>query len=470
MSRSRAELVGAGDHARRLGAVVDRVGVCGCWARATERRAGRQDRAVSAPWCAGRDSRQRYSAPRGDHRRLRADCGAARRTDAAMTAPITADTDLMAPLWRSVVAFRVVAFAFAVGAVVIRHDEVESVPAAVVVLAGMSVWTAVVVLGYGRGSGRSTPFAVSDLAVTVGCMVGCLLAVSWDALAAGAPLVTSIWAAGPVLALALLRGRDGGLLAAVVVSVVLLVLRRGPGPAEAYAVALLVVVGVLLGYAATVTRASTTRLREALAAEGAVAERERLYRSIHDGVLQVLAVVQRRAGNLGSVGGDRGELAELAELAADQEAQLRRLMRSDPPAGSVAGSGTGTDLAAGLNELSDRRVEVVVPARPVPIPAWAAEELLAAVGEALANTDTHAGDDARSWVVLEDRGDLIEVVVRDNGRGIDPGRLDRAEAEGRYGVSRSIRGRLAALGGHAVLHSSPGEGTEWELSVPKEAM
>ncbi|HLR96456.1 MAG TPA: ATP-binding protein, partial [Jiangellaceae bacterium] len=94
----------------------------------------------------------------------------------------------------------------------------------------------------------------------------------------------------------------------------------------------------------------------------------------------------------------------------------------------------------------------------------------AAVGEALANTDTHAGDDARSWVVLEDRGDLIEVVVRDNGRGIDPGRLDRAEAEGRYGVSGSIRGRLAALGGHAVLHSSPGEGTEWELSVPKEAM
>src|SRR5690625_7259239 len=115
MSRSRAELVGAGDHARRLGAVVDRVGVCGCWARATERRAVRQDRAVSAPLCAGRDSRQRYSAPRGDHRRLRADCGAARGTDAAMTAPITPDTDLLAPLWRHVVSFRRVEYGLADG-------------------------------------------------------------------------------------------------------------------------------------------------------------------------------------------------------------------------------------------------------------------------------------------------------------------------------------------------------------------
>lgn len=387
-----------------------------------------------------------------------------------MTAPITADTDLMAPLWRSVVAFRVVALAFAVGAVVIRHDEVESVSAAVVVLAGMSVWTAVVVLGYGRGSGRSTPFAVADLGVTVGCMVGSLLSVSWDALAAGAPLVTSIWAAGPVLALALLRGRDGGLLAAVVVSAVLLVLRSGPGPAEAYAVALLVVAGVLLGYAATVTRASTTRLREALAAEGAVAERERLYRSIHDGVLQVLAVVQRRAGTVGGTTGELGELAELAEMAADQEAQLRRLMSSDHPAGSSAGSGAEVDLAAGLNELSDRRVEVVVPAQPVLVPAQTAEELFAAVREALANAFTHAGEGVRSWVALEDRGELIEIVIRDNGPGIDPGRLVKAEAEGRHGVSRSIRGRLAALSGHAVLRSSPDEGTEWELSVPKEAM
>jgi signal transduction histidine kinase len=57
--------------------------------------------------------------------------------------------------------------------------------------------------------------------------------------------------------------------------------------------------------------------------------------------------------------------------------------------------------------------------------------------------------------------------VRDDGVGIAPGRLDEAAAEGRLGVAKSIRGRIADLGGRIALHSAPGEGTEIEIVVPR---
>ncbi|WP_461029388.1 ATP-binding protein, partial [Streptomyces sparsus] len=88
-------------------------------------------------------------------------------------------------------------------------------------------------------------------------------------------------------------------------------------------------------------------------------------------------------------------------------------------------------------------------------------------GAALDNVRAHAGEGARAWILLEDEGDAVLVSVRDDGPGIPPGRLAAAEAEGRMGVSLSIRGRLEELGGSAQLVSVPGQGTEVELRVPR---
>ncbi|HSK59466.1 MAG TPA: ATP-binding protein, partial [Actinomycetospora sp.] len=54
-----------------------------------------------------------------------------------------------------------------------------------------------------------------------------------------------------------------------------------------------------------------------------------------------------------------------------------------------------------------------------------------------------------------------------DGVGIAAGRLDEAAAEGHLGVASSMRGRVAALGGTISLHTAPGEGTEWEIVVPR---
>ncbi|WP_180923647.1 hypothetical protein [Nocardioides marinisabuli] len=69
-------------------------------------------------------------------------------------------------------------------------------------------------------------------------------------------------------------------------------------------------------------------------------------------------------------------------------------------------------------------------------------------------------------VLLEDLPDRVEVSVRDEGPGIPEGRLEQAEAEGRMGVSGSVRGRLHDLGGSATL-TTGSFGTEWELVVPR---
>ena len=199
-------------------------------------------------------------------------------------------------------------------------------------------------------------------------------------------------------------------------------------------------------------------MARALRAEAATAERERLARSIHDSVLQVLARVRRRGAELG------GDAAILAGLAGEQEVALRSLVASAPPESTEDGT---ADLCSHLRLFDSATVHVSTPATPVMLPCADAGEAASAVREALLNVDRHAGDGATAWVLVEDLSDTVLISVRDDGVGIPAGRVEQAEAEGRMGIARSIRGRISALGGSVTLDSTPGQGTEWELCVPR---
>jgi signal transduction histidine kinase len=320
----------------------------------------------------------------------------------------------------------------------------------------MAAWTAVVTVAYSTDAGRRSRMAGYDLVVTVAFVAANLLTQSAAALSDGAPILTSLWATGPIFALAVERGRDGGMIGAVAIGAALIALRQKIGDQEIFNTTLFLVAGVTLGYAATTTRRATSVLREALAAEGATAERERLSRSIHDGVLQVLAIVRRRGTEIG------GDAAELSALAAEQEVALRSLMTSRPTS-----SGGQVDLAATLRLRATSRIEVVTPAGELMLARRTVEDIVAAVGEALNNVAEHAGSGARAWITAEDLGDRLLVSVRDDGVGIAPGRLVVAQESGHLGVAQSIRGRIADLGGTVALQTSSGQGTEWELTVPK---
>jgi signal transduction histidine kinase len=251
-------------------------------------------------------------------------------------------------------------------------------------------------------------------------------------------------------------GRRRGAIAAILLGACDLSVRGPIRQSTIDGTVLMLLAGVAVGHVARLAVEAQERLQRAVELEAATRERERLARGIHDSVLQVLALVQRRGTALG------GEAAELGRLAGQQEVALRALVTT---ADAVPADGP-VDLRGLINGYATATVTIAAPAHPVPLPAHTAGELAAAVGAALANVEQHCGPDARAWVLVETDDEAVTVSVRDEGPGIAAGRLDEAVADGRLGVAQSIRGRIRDLGGTVSITSAPGQGTEVELRVP----
>jgi signal transduction histidine kinase len=358
-------------------------------------------------------------------------------------------------VWRALAVFRGLGLLYAYAVYARRYDEYLHPVGGWVVLGLMTAWTVIVAVLYSRPAGRRWPVLWLDLAIAVAAVVLPRWLDDPSRIEAGAQTLPVVWAAAPVLAFAIRGSWPAGLFAAGVLAAADLVHRGSLTVPTANNIVLLALSGAVIGYAVDLARRGETALARALAVSAAAAERERLSRDIHDGVLQVLALVGRRGRELG------GEAAELGVLAAEQEQSLRALMGAS--AQEVAGE---IDVRALLTAYASPVVTVSTPATPVVLAAARARELAAAVGAALANVAAHAGDAARAWVLLEHEGDELVVSVRDDGRGFSPARLAEARAEGRLGVASSIEGRVRDLGGTMAVESAPGAGTEIELRVP----
>lgn len=326
-------------------------------------------------------------------------------------------TDTMTPLWRAVVALRLVCAVFAAAAIVVHHGGYARPQLGLAVLVAILVWTAVVTVAYSRDTGRRLAVIGADLAVTLVLMGASAWVLSADQLAEVSertPLLTTVWASGPVVAAAVHLGRIGGVAAGTAVSLANWLVRGVVSTDIARDTVLLVGTGFVLGLAAVTMRRAGEQLRRAARAQAAAAERERLV----------------------------------------------------SPDSATAGD---ADLGSALRLLVGPRVAVSVPAGPVSLPAGDVEELVAVVTEALSNTERHAGPDATSWLLVQDLGDEVVLTVRDDGDGdgMVDGTPAGAEASGRMAVARSIRGRVADLGGTLSLDSTPGRGTEWKVRLAR---
>ncbi|MDV5145027.1 DUF5931 domain-containing protein [Streptomyces sp. SBC-4] len=383
------------------------------------------------------------------------------------------------PLWRALTGYRVLTMIYAVLLFAFGRGQYERPWIAVAYLAVMSVWTLATLPKVANAASCTKRFLGVDLTVA---LVGILLTPLADAQAQtiDGPTLPTIWTAGSVLAFAIKGGWRWAGVASSLVAVANIVERGDPSRDTLHNVLLVWVASIAIGYVVEVARASERTLARALEIEAATRERERLARDIHDSVLQVLAMVQRRGTALG------GEAAELGRMAGEQEVALRTLVAGgltrpslvseDESEGAVVrvvevddepDEDTPVDLRLLLAPRAGARVTFSEPGAPVLLPPPAARELAAAVGAALDNVRVHAGEDARAWILVEDWTDEVIVTVRDDGPGIPEGRLAEAWGEGRLGVALSIRGRLRDLGGSAELISVPGQGTEVELKVPR---
>lgn len=372
------------------------------------------------------------------------------------------DPDATAPLWRAAQLFRLLSCLYALGFQIAINDDLDRPGAAWLLFAVLIAWSIACAIAYLHGFGRRPAWVIAELLVVVALMLSTELVAARSWALDNQTWPTTLWASNATISAALLFGPVGGLPAAVVITAAsafvkgYVSLNFGRNATVIIELALALAVGM----AAQTARRAHQDLQRAIRLSAATEERERLSRHVHDGAIQVLALVARRGREIG------GAAAELAELAGEQERALRRLVSSAEFAQDTDAADTA-DLRALLSRRADERVSVSLPATPVLLAPGVVAELDAAVGNALDNVARHAGDGARAFVLCEDLGETVTVTVRDDGVGIAAGRLDEAVRQGRVGVSKAIVGRLAALGGSARLSTEVGEGTEWELSVPR---
>ena len=180
-------------------------------------------------------------------------------------------------------------------------------------------------------------------------------------------------------------------------------------------------------------------------------ERAELAAHLHDSVLQTLALIQR----------SNDDPKRMVALARRQERELRTWL--------YGSSATGTAMT--LTEAVEAITEEVEAVHGITIETvvvgdsgldehlWA---LLAAIREACVNAAKHSGTD-RADVFVEVEDDQVVAFVRDRGRGFDPERV----ATDRAGIRGSIIQRVERHGGSGAVHTTPGEGTEVEIAVPR---
>ncbi|MFI8878115.1 sensor histidine kinase [Streptomyces sp. NPDC055243] len=206
------------------------------------------------------------------------------------------------------------------------------------------------------------------------------------------------------------------------------------------------------------SREEVTRLS---AERGALAERERMSREIHDtlaqGFTSVLMLVQAVDAELArDVPAARRHLGLMEATARQNLAEARALVAGRAPADLDAGS-----LPEAMRRLAARHeAEVSVTGDVRPLPPGLEVVALRSCQEALTNVRRHAGPGASATVALAYAHGSLTLAVRDTGCGFDAG----APRQG-YGL-RGLRRRAAEVRGTAEVASGPGDGTTVTVLLP----
>lgn len=216
------------------------------------------------------------------------------------------------------------------------------------------------------------------------------------------------------------------------------------------------------------------RLHDRLAALRVVAERERIGRDLHDGVIQGLYAVSLSLEEVAELVDDRP-----ADAAARVDAAIDAIHRSIGEIRSfiiglrpgLEDSGLVEAIAALADDLrlsSTIEVDIDLGATPPPVVSrltpGARGELIHLVRESLSNVARHSRA-TRAWISLHEDDAGLRLEIRDNGVGFDP-RAPRAE--GHHGLV-NLGQRAAAAGGRLELDTMPGTGTRIVVHIPAPA-
>lgn len=206
---------------------------------------------------------------------------------------------------------------------------------------------------------------------------------------------------------------------------------------------------------------------------GAVAERTRISRDIHDTIAQALSSIRllAHAGAGRTTDPDAARtLHQVEALSGDSLADVRRIVAALAPAELEHNA-----LAAALHRLLDRardeaglEAELHVDDGLPTLPTELEVALLRTAQSALANVRQHAHA-TRVVMSLIDSGGAVRLDIIDDGAGFDVPAWEQSPEAGSgsssYGL-RFSRARLRELGGGIDIESAPGEGTAISVHLP----
>lgn len=358
-----------------------------------------------------------------------------------------ADTAFIRGVLQGLVVFRWLTLAYATFGVIVSDEHLVHPVAAGLLLGAAAIFTAATTVMFRRAFHLLTHPATVLTEFAIGAVL--LVGDGWVYADSRPQSLPWAWPAGSLISAGLTFGSRYGVVLAVGLGIASFIgegLNRGGGNwgmSATSRTALYVLAGWVSGYLAR-------RLRHAEQQVSVARAREEVARTLHDGVLQTLAVVQRRSVD-----------PELAQLAREQDRELRTFL---------FGSGVDDqtmqvalrDVAARVERHHGLNPQVVIAEDAPDLSPDRVRALAGAVGEALTNTAKHA-EASRVVVYVEPDDDDAGVFcsVKDDGVGFDPS----GPHEGQ-GVRRSIVARIEEVGGRVEIESQPGRGTEVRLWIP----
>lgn len=216
-------------------------------------------------------------------------------------------------------------------------------------------------------------------------------------------------------------------------------------------------------------------LQRRLQSRVGVAERVRVARKLHDGIIQSLVGFEMQLDVLCRTAGDRvpratvDQLEAIQRLLGDEIHNVRDLMQLLRPVDV-----NPKQLIEYLSDLVERfqyrtgiQARFVCDVDEITLPPRVCRELAGAIQEALTNVRKHSGA-RRVHVQVAATENQWRFTVEDDGKGFDfDGRLTLEELDAQRCGPAQLKERLRAIGASLTIHSRCGYDARLEISIPR---
>ncbi|MBN1367167.1 MAG: sensor histidine kinase [Dehalococcoidales bacterium] len=216
-----------------------------------------------------------------------------------------------------------------------------------------------------------------------------------------------------------------------------------------------------LPYVANINFSATIKHRAILE------ERFRLSRELHDGPAQRLAALIMRLETIRDAISDKKEFIALAHLSSfkrelqDAHLEVREVidqLRVRIP-DNLAMLPTLAQYTRDFSKDTGIPCHVYLSDGYTELNPLTTVEVLRVVQEALTNVKKHS-EASEVELKFESKHNSVKMIIKDNGRGFNLTASDR-----HHGIS-VMKERVQSVGGHMEINSSPGKGTEIDVTIP----